>query len=69
MAAVDLVPGIMAVSLVMIPPIVAMERQSYSGKMNPGVGVPAIPEAIAYHVSRGACCGAGDAAQHYRRGK
>jgi len=68
-AAVYFMPPIMAVGLVMIPPIVAMERQSHAREVNPGIGAPAIAEAVAHHVGGGIGCAAGDAGQRQRRSK
>jgi hypothetical protein len=59
--AVDFMPRIMTIRLVVVPPIVAMERQTHARKMNPCIGVPTIAEAIAHHVGGGAACAAGDA--------
>src|SRR5689334_7394989 len=62
MAAIDLMPGIMAVDLVPLPPAVRVERQTHMREMDPGVGMPAVAEAIAHDIGRSTAGRGGNAA-------
>ena len=47
MAAVHVVPGKMAVGLVVVPPAIRVEGQPHTREMDPAIGVPAVSETVA----------------------
>ena len=54
MAAINVVPGKVAVGFMVVPPAVGMKGQPPTGEVDPDIGVPAIPETVASDKGRSA---------------